>query len=109
MPAIERYDSRRIQAVYDRAERETAGFLILSGEFGLLKPSDPVPEYDHLLQISEVNDLIHLVTRQLETYAIRELVYFTANLQSNREVQPYYDTISTACAKAAVPFRMEVV
>jgi cytoplasmic iron level regulating protein YaaA (DUF328/UPF0246 family) len=45
-------------------------FLILSGKYGILEPSDPIPYYDHLLQSSEVSEHSKKVADQLETLGV---------------------------------------
>ncbi len=56
LPAIQRYRSHRIKSVYIAAVSLGLKFLILSGEYVILEPSDPIPYYDHLLQSSEVSE-----------------------------------------------------
>lgn len=66
LPAIQRYRSNRIQSVYNAAMSLGFKFLILSGEYGILEASDPIPYYDHLLQSSEVSEHTKRVADQME-------------------------------------------
>lgn len=105
IPAVDRYDNPRIHAVHERAQKEGAGFLILSGEYGLLAPADPIPYYDHLLQRNEVGPLVDGITVQLQDHGVRELVYFTAPLEKHKQVRPYHDLLAAACSRKDVLFR----
>ena len=77
LPAIQRYHDPRIKSVYDAANNLGIGFLILSGQYGILEPTDPIPYYDHLLQSSEVAEHSKLVARQLEALGVKDLIFFT--------------------------------
>ena len=56
LAAIQRYQSLRINSVYLAAVSLGHNFFILSGKYGILEPSEPIPYYDHLLQSSEVSE-----------------------------------------------------
>jgi hypothetical protein len=43
IPAIQRYQSRRIRKVCQAATTLGLKFYILSGEFGLISPQQPIP------------------------------------------------------------------
>lgn len=105
IPASDRYDNPRIHQVHERAQKEAAGFLILSGEYGLLAPADPIPYYDHLLQRNEVGPLVDGIASQLQDRGVKELVYFTAPLEKYKQVRPYHDLLAAACSRKDVSFR----
>ena len=102
LPATERYISRRIQVLAIRAAWERQLFLILSGEFGLLQPEDPIPWYDHLLTTAEVEPMTARVVGQLQAYNLDIVEYHTAPLADVPAVRPYFDLISAACSRAGV-------
>jgi len=102
LPAVERYRSRRIRLLALRAAWERRPFLILSGEYGLLGPDEPIPWYDHLLLEAEVEAMVPPVVRQLQGLRLEALDYHTAPLMSEPRVKPYFDLISAACARAGV-------
>jgi hypothetical protein len=104
IPAIQRYQSLRIRKVSRAATELGLKFYILSGEFGLISPQQPIPFYDHLLRPEEVAVLMERVNKQLQEYGLASLVYFTRPLASSRELLPYYEVIKTACLRAALPF-----
>src|SRR5437016_9960050 len=83
LQAIERYDNDRIRAAHKQALNDGVEFLILSGEYGVVSPSNHIPYYDHLLKREEVGALIERVTVQLQERQIRELVYFTKPWESD--------------------------
>ena len=97
MPAIERYRNPRINNTYFAAMSSRAQFFILSGKYGLLRPCDPIPYYDHRLERPEVEALTKCVARQLRRYAINRLVYFTKSWHKNEDLKPYYEVIRRAC------------
>ncbi len=102
IPAIRRYKSARIDNVYAAACKLGVGFYILSGEFGLIPPEQPIPCYDHLLQADQVSHLAGLVAGQIKQHGITGLVYFTQPLAQEPNVVPYHDTLAAACSQAAV-------
>jgi hypothetical protein len=99
LPAIDRYISERIKSVHEQSEEQNCQMIILSGKFGLLRPGDPIPWYDHLLLPDEVDTMIKIVAGQIKAYGITELEYHTAPLNIAPAVRPYYDTIRMACVK----------
>ncbi|MBC8423054.1 hypothetical protein H8E07_02930 [bacterium] len=105
LPAIERYLDRRIRDVATRAEAAGELFLILSGEYGLLRADDPIPWYDHLLVADEVADLASIVEDQLRTLGVTELVYYSVDLGVDPLVGPYRRVIAQACDGAGVCWR----
>ena len=102
LPACERYLGPRIRNLHAAAWRQGALFLILSGEFGLLRAADPIPWYDHLLKPAEVPTLAERVAGQLQGLRLDELEYHTAPLDTTPAVLPSYDTIAEACRRAGV-------
>lgn len=104
LPAIERYQSVRI------AELQAAGaLLILSGEFGLLAPEDPIPFYDHLLLIDEVEAMVPQVSAQLQDRGVASLVFHTADPDSTPEIRPYVALITRACQAAQVALKIKLL
>jgi hypothetical protein len=101
LPAIARYRSDRIAALH------AAGpMLILSGEYGLLAPEDPIPWYDHLLMPEEVEELVPQVISQLRSRSITALDFHTADPLHTPAVRPYVAVITQACAAAGVALRL---
>lgn len=100
MPACLRYLGPRIRALHQEAWRKGCLFLILSGEFGLLRAGDQIPWYDHLLKQDEVADLTERVERQIRGLNLATLTYVTAPLATTPNIRPYYDTIHDACLLA---------
>ncbi len=109
LPATQRDISSRIQVLAMRAAWERRLFLILSGEFGLLQPEDPIPWYDHLLTAREVGDMSRRVVKQLQAYQLDIIEYYTAPLALVPAVRPYFDLISSACVKAGVALDVHIL
>jgi len=103
LPASQRYQSTRIDAVYASARLVGAPFFILSGEFGLLAAEQPIPWYDHLLTSAEAPALAVKLATQLREAALAGLVYFTEPLGETPIVQPYHDALMAACAQLSLP------
>jgi len=104
MPAIERYQSARIAEL-----GATGTLLILSGEFGLLAPEDPIPWYDHLLLSDEVEAMVPRVTAQLQERAVVTLVFHTADPDTFPAIRPYVALITQACQAAGVPLQLKLL
>ena len=99
--AIQRYLSNRIERVYAAASQLGIGFYILSGEYGLLNPQQPIPWYDHLLQPEEVSSLANQIATQIQEAEITGIVYFTNSFDQDPNVVPYHDAIASACSRTS--------
>ncbi len=104
IPAIERYLGARIQSVYAASASLGVDFYILSGEFGLLPPQQPIPWYDHRLEPEEVGPLVDRLCGQLASFGISGLVYFTRSFTEDPGARPYYDALIEACRRMGRPF-----
>ncbi|NIM92931.1 MAG: hypothetical protein GTO18_04380 [Anaerolineales bacterium] len=102
LPAIKRYLSQRIRSVYATALSAGIPFFILSGEFGLLEPCDPIPDYEHLLVQSEVNIHAELVAGQFQDFGVKGFVFFTVPVSQDPNVAPYIECMKAACERAGV-------
>ena len=103
MPAVDRYLSERIRDLHDQASAEGALFRILSGEFGLLAPEQPVPWYDHLLRPNEVAALARQVAVALVDLKAEMVEYHTADPSVYPEVVSYWDVMAAACRLVKIP------
>jgi len=111
LQAIKRYKSNRILKVYEASKLVTTDFIILSGEFGLLKPSDEIPYYDHLLVMEEVNKYTEKLTKQLTEIINKnkekiKIIFFTEYLKNDPNLKPYQISIKTACKNLNIEFMM---
>jgi hypothetical protein len=102
LPAVERYESERIRRIYAAALSVGAGFYILSGEYGLLAPQEPIPYYDHLLVEAEVAEMVATLTRQMQSSGIKQIIFFTVSLADDPLLKPYHAALHQACAQANV-------
>ncbi len=105
LPAIERYRHPRINWVYLENRRLNLPMLILSGEFGLLLPTDPIPWYDHALQMDEVPDLVPEITKKLTAFGVDSLRFY-ARPASTPGWAPYHAAIEAACRAAMVNVKL---
>ena len=101
MPAIQRYLDPRIRKVHEAASILGLDFYILSGEYGLIPPDEPIPWYDHLLLTEEVDELAELMAAQIRQYYIEGVVYFTNSISNDSSLIPYRDAIVAACNRAS--------
>ncbi|HLB47379.1 MAG TPA: hypothetical protein VJL59_10280 [Anaerolineales bacterium] len=104
IPAIRRYQSERIAKVHRVTQEVGVQFLILSGEFGLLRPEHPIPDYDHLLIAAEVGALAEKLAAQLQSESVSGIVYFTQPFSQDPNVVPYHDALAASCARIQAPF-----
>lgn len=105
LPAIQRYQSHRIKSVYIAAISLGYKFLILSGKYGILEPSDPIPYYDHLLQPSEVSELSKRVADQLEALGVKNITFFTRSFSDDENLKPYFNCIKFASQKKGIKLK----
>jgi hypothetical protein len=103
IPAVQRYQSQRINRVYAAASQVGLEFFILSGEFGLLSAQQPIPWYDHLLLPKEVDELAARMAQQIQDRGISGVVYFTRSSTQDPNVQSYRDAMTAACKQASQP------
>ena len=102
IPAIQRYQSSRIERTYEAANLLGIEFYILSGEYGLLRPSEPIPWYDHLLVPDEVSSLVPIIVSQMKDFQIHHLLFMTRSMVQFPELVPYHDTIRAASEQARI-------
>lgn len=100
LPALQRYRSHRIESVYVAAMSLGLKFLILSGKYGILEPSETIPYYDHLLQSSEVSEHSKRVAVQLEALGVKDLIFFAGSFSDDENLKPYLDCIKLSSQKA---------
>lgn len=101
LPSINRYVSTRIKKVYELSEKDSVEFRILSGKFGLLKESDLIPWYDHLLQINEVNAMVKKVATVLKKLGFSKVIFF---YKDGDYIEPYLLTIKNAAEIDGIEF-----
>ena len=106
LPALERYVSDRIRVVSDLATSLGEDFRILSGLYGLLAGSDPIPYYDHLLTASEVEDHAARVADQLRELDSVRVVLHLRPPSVDPLTEPYRETMARACARAGIAFEI---
>ena len=109
LPAIERYTSSRIHAISELAKKRDCGFLILSGEYGLIKALSPIPWYDHLLIAVEVGNMVEKVTNQLIDSKVESLEFHYRNPRQYTSWQPYYDVIKESTKKSGVRLTLTMI
>ena len=97
IPAVRRYLSPRIRAVYRESKRKAVGFAILSGRFGLLGPHQRIPYYDHLLQAGEVPALLPQMAGYLKRKGYRTVHFYHERARRFPQLTPYLKAIQRAC------------
>lgn len=108
LPALERYFSRRLRWVWQESQRLQRPLLIFSGKYGLLKPHEKIPWYDHALQPAEVDDMIHKLIKQLTANRASQLTFY-ALPKNTRGWLPYYKAIEQACARLGIKLRCKIL
>ena len=107
VPAISRYISKRIHWVAKQAEKENRPFFILSGKYGIIPATHPIPYYNHLLTQEEVTSHAKKVASQKREYSITHIIFYTRSLQQDPNVAPYINCITQAAELAKVDLVVE--
>ena len=102
LPAVERYLSTRITALWQACQADGRPMLILSGQYGLLRPEEPIPWYDHLMAPEEVPEMTARIAEQLRFLDISRIEYTTARPSIAPAILPYLTALSSACQQAGV-------
>lgn len=109
LPAIDRYQSARVQKVATIAARDGLPFFILSGRLGFINSNELIPYYDHLLESEDVPKLVGVVAEQIRKWKIRELLFYTTPIERERQLQPYADLLQEACSKTGTRLSLELL
>ncbi len=105
MSACERYKGDHIAAIQTIARAAEKSYYILSGKFGLLKESEPVPDYDYTLRDKEeIKRLSYLVASRLLQDGVKQVLLYT-KLKSTWA--PYVRAMELACERSGVNLRIE--
>ncbi len=93
--ADERYSCARVQRVREAARERGLPLLFLSGVFGIVRASEPLPLYDHALQPEEVEELTARAIRSLRELGVRRL-HLCLRERSTAGWAPYYAVLDAA-------------
>ena len=104
--SINRYISNRIKFVFEKSQKDSAEFRILSGKYGLLKPNDKIPWYDKKLEFSDISALKKIVKKQILKQNICKIVFFGKDKKKNPDWEPYYNLIENACSELGVDLQI---
>ena len=102
MPAVERYQSKRIRKVYSAAQELGVNFYILSGKYGIIGSRDLIPDYDYRLVSGDIPECSQKIEKQLKILKIEQIIFFMRPLSENRTVKPYLESIQLACRKSNI-------
>jgi hypothetical protein len=100
LPAIDRYRSDRLRDLWCRGRAQNTPLYILSGRFGLLAATEPIPWYDYLLPADEAEVLSHGIAQRLSELGVTDVEYHTADIALTPPVRPYLAAIAAACTAA---------
>ena len=95
--ANKRYISDRIQKIDHKSKEDKVEFRVLSSKFGLLKPEEKIPYYDHILMMEEISDLSKMVQQQLLSQKIDKVIFFAKNPIKHPYWKPYIALIKSSC------------
>ena len=104
-----RYLSGRIKAIYNKSKKDNVEFRILSGKFGLLKPEEKIPLYDHKLTMGEISNLDKIVKQQLSSQGIDKVIFFARNPKINSDWKPYITLIQNSCSNQKVSLEIKYI
>ncbi|MCH9647285.1 MAG: phytanoyl-CoA dioxygenase family protein [Deltaproteobacteria bacterium] len=102
LPASHLYLSKRLHDVLEEGERLGKVVLILSGKFGLVRPQDLLPWYDHALLPQEVEGLVPQLTEALSRIGVSQ-IHFYALPATTPGWRPYHEALERACWKLGIP------
>lgn len=102
VPAIDRYQSKRIDNVHELAENTNSLFYILSGKLGLVNPFQLLGNYDFLLTDEAVNNLSLKVAEQLQELKVEQILYFTNSIEKEPTVLPYLECLQLAARSCRI-------
>ncbi|HAB90444.1 MAG TPA: hypothetical protein DCF84_07890 [Bacteroidetes bacterium] len=102
IPAIERYQSRRIHWVNQRALKNGEDFFILSGKHGLIKAEEKITFYDYLLKSDALKEHVQLLSRQLSKLGIQQVTFFARSVYVDPNISPYLKSIEESCRLSQV-------
>ncbi|EKD99630.1 MAG: hypothetical protein ACD_22C00220G0005 [uncultured bacterium] len=103
IPAIERYLSPRIRQVMNTSLKDRAKFMILSGKFGLLIPTDNIPNYDYILTHSNINSLAKEIIAKTNLTDAESMTIFGKDEIQNPDWKPYYDVLRLVAKRLNIP------
>jgi len=107
LPAIERYDSERIDRIKALAEKKDEELAILSGKYGLINPEDEIPFYDELMREKNIPQLITGVKNFLESNNVSNVIYHTKEVKGER--RPYFKLIRNACDTLDIELEKRII
>ncbi|MFB6208441.1 MAG: DUF6884 domain-containing protein [Candidatus Nanohaloarchaea archaeon] len=107
LPAIERYNSERIEELHEQARQNKEDFAILSGEHGLVTPTEEVTYYDRLLREEDLEEMIPVVREDLQGREVSKVVYHTREIESERV--PYFRLIRESCRREKIDFSYLII
>lgn len=96
LPASELYLDERIGAVLAEGQRLSKAVLILSGKFGLVRPEDRIPWYDHALRSEEVDELVPQLVDSLRISEVRKIRFYALPVETPGW-RPYHEALERAC------------
>jgi len=99
MPAVERYQSKRIRQIYSAARSLNIDCYILSGKYGIIGTCDLIPDYDYMLVSEDVTKCSQKIEKQLKTFKIEQIIFFMRPLTEDENVKPYMELIKLTCKK----------
>ncbi len=101
-----RYKSNRIESIRIKAQNLAIPFFILSGKFGLIRSDQPIPYYDHLLVMAEVESHSKLVAEQIKEAGISKIEFFSRSIHEDPNIKAYLDCMKMACETNSIPLQI---
>ena len=108
IPAIDLYQSTRIQDVHQMASKANLPFFIFSGKHGLIAPHQPVAWYDHLMQKEAISTHAEFLAKQIHSLNILAIHFFSNFPENDPNLQTYIDCITNACNSLSIPILVTI-
>ena len=109
LPAVDRYQSERIDKIAGIARGKGYPFAILSGKYGLIDSRQPIPYYDKLLTEKDIPAAVRKSTLFLEGRSIEKILFLLPDPAVDPHVTPYIKTMEQACAATAIDLEIRFV
>ena len=107
IPSIERYNSSRINLIYEKSKKDKVPFVILSGKFGLLSPEEEIEWYDQKLNLSQSEELSEIVKNQIEKQKIKHFVFFLKS--EDLEAKKYEKFLKIICDSLGIKTSVKLI
>lgn len=107
--SLDLYISDRIKFVKKTADDDNAGFLIMSGKYGLLKPETEIEYYDKLLKPEDLEIYIVKLKKQLLELNAETIIFYHKNPEEDKNITTYINAIKSVADDCSVKIEFKII